>query len=346
MYRMAELEFLSVSDSKQWDQFVQSQDRYSFVQSAKYTWVLETMAEGMDRIGVYLNNRLIALLPLATVAAKRGRYIRLWHGPILSPVAYDVNILEQIFVYLEGYAKKHKANFVRIHPIGLDKEVLLERGLYSAPTHNLDAEHTLQLLLNGRTVKDVFAGMRKNTRYYIRKADREETKVITANNDFENFYKLLSETAKRQGYTLRNKKYFHRLFEAFNGDGLTLYFAEVDGEKIGIGLFLDYGKYRFYLEGGMNPQFSKNYPAYAIQGQSIMDAVEKRIEIYDFWGGISPKDQDGVTVKNYPWAGIDLFKRGFGGEEVSMVHPHDLVINSKYWFTWLFETIDRKRKGY
>lgn len=343
---MTKLKFLPVDDPKQWDSFVQSQERYSFVQSAKYTWVLETMSESMERMGVYFNNTLVALLPLAVVAAKRGRYVRLWHGPILSPAAQNSNFFEQILAYLEKYAKKHKANFVRIHPMDLDDKALFKRGLYSAPTHNLDAEHTLQLSLKDRTVKDVFTEMRKNTRYYIRKAGREGTTVVVANNDFENFYKLLLETAKRQGYILRSEDYFRRLFDAFNGDGLTLYFAEVNGKKVGIGLFLNYGKYRFYLEGGMNPEFSKNYPAYAIQGQSIIDAIEQKVETYDFWGGISPKDKNGNTVKNYPWAGIDMFKRGFGGEEISMVHPYDLPINMKYWFTWLVETIERKRKGY
>lgn len=340
------LEFREHTNPAEWDEFVKSQHRYSFLQSAKFTWVLETLAKTVERIGVYQDNKLIGLLPIAKIDAKRGKYIRLWHGPILSKFGFQQEIFHQIINYLEDYAKKNKSSFVRIQPVTEDYMLLIREGLYSAPTHNLDAEHTLQLDLKGKTVEQVFLNMRKNTRYYINKSQKEGVNIVNDNSDFDSFYRILLDTAKRQGYTPRSKEYFLRIFEAFGNDGLNLYFAEVEGNRIGMGLFLDYGKYRFYLEGGMNPEFSKFYPSYGIQGRSIVDAINKSIEIYDFWGGVSPKDENGDVVPNYPWAGIDLFKRGFGGEELSIVHPHDLPIKINYWLTWIFETIERKKRGY
>jgi lipid II:glycine glycyltransferase (peptidoglycan interpeptide bridge formation enzyme) len=338
--------FRPINNPEDWDRFVKLQDRYSFVQSSRYTWVLETICKKMNRIGVYQGEELIGLLPIGEVYAKRGKYLRLWHGPILSEKAMNKDIFKSIINYLENYAKGLGLSFVRVQPIISDSLPLIEEGFYKAPTHNLDAERTLQLLLEGRTIDEVFQSMRKNTRYYINKSNREGVRVVQDNSDFNTFFSILNETAKRQGYTTRPAEYFERLFEAFGKDGLTLYFAEVENQRVAIGLFLDYGKYRFYLEGGMKSEFTKYYPSYAIQGHSIIESISKGVEIYDFWGGVSPKDEEGNIVQNYPWAGIDLFKRGFGGDEVEMVHPHDLPIKFNYWITWIFEMIEKKQRGY
>ncbi len=398
---MKKFDFQVIQKKEEWDDFVQSNERYSFVQSWGYGEVLKTIVDSMERIGVYDRDELVALLPLAVVKAKRGKYLRLWHGPILGSefqipylraehfgrqanskidstvdIQYSISTLfKEIIDYLVEYAKVQKLSFIRVQPVvPVDFEVeLFEEGFLKAPTHNLDAEHTLQLSLQKFQIPDslpsqglrqagkfqigtkgyldelektIFLNMRKQTRYYIRRAEKEGVQVEIDNSDFDTFFEILSDTANRQKYTMRPRKYFEKWFEIFKDNGLQLYFASVDGKRVAMAMFLDFGKYRFYVEGGMYPEFSKNFPAYAIQGQSIKDAIQKGIEIYDFWGGVSPKDDDGNVKKDYPWAGIDLFKRGFGGEEVSIVHPHDLPLSIRYWFTWIFETIEKKKRGY
>lgn len=348
-----QLEFKEITDVQIWNDFVKSQPRYSFVQSFEYTFVLPAIVDKIIRIGVYNESELIALLPIGIIKARRGNYLRLRHGPILSSQAKDPEVLSEIFSYLKQIAKKEGLSFIRIQPI-LESSKLIElQGFKPAPSHNLDAEHTLQLNLREfknddlkKFEENVMKNMRKNTRYYIRKAFKEGVEVIQDNDDFESFYKILKETSARQNYTTWPKKYFENLFKQFGKEKLSLYFAEVNEKKIGIGLFLDYGKYRFYLEGGMNMEFSSYYPAYAIQWTSIRDAISRGIEVYDFWGGVAPKDGNGNPIKDYPWAGINMFKAGFGGKEISMVHPYDKIISKKYWITWLIESIEKKKRGY
>lgn len=346
------LEFKEITKKEEWDQFVYGLKRYTFVQSWGFTEVLESIVNRIVRLGIYEDGKLIGLLPLGIIRAKRGKYLRMRHGPILLESKWNLETLEQIRSFLSQFAKKENLDFVRIQPVMNDPEIIEASGFRSAPTHNLDAEHTLQLKLQNPNFKsqnikeEVWANMRKNTRYYIRKAEKEGVMVIKDNSDFDSFFSILQDTAIRQGYTTWPKVYFQSLFKFFDSEDLSLYFAEFEGKKVAIGLFLDYGKYRFYLEGGMLTEYSKQYPSYAIQGRSICDAIEKGIEVYDFWGGVSPKDENGETVKGYPWAGIDLYKRGFGGEEVSIVHPHDMSLNWKYWVTWGFESWERKKRGY
>lgn len=338
------LEFKEIKDPDTWNNFVFQNNRYSFVQSFEYGNVLSALVDEIKRVGVYLNDELVALLPLGIIKARRGNYLRLRHGPILNEKSSGTEIFGEITNYLEKFAAENNLNFIRIQPIIKDDGILITQGYKSAPTHNLDAQHTLQLELTDKEA--VQQNMRKNTRYYIRKSSKEGVQVVKDNSDFESFYKILKDTAHRQGYTTWPRSYFENLFKYFSNDQLSLYFAVFENKKIAIGLFLDYGKYRFYLEGGMLTEYSKHYPAYAIQWTSISDAIEKGQKVYDFWGGVAPKDEKGEPVKDYPWAGINLFKAGFGGKEISMVHPHDKPINSKYWITWLIESIERWKRGY
>ncbi len=345
--------FKNIVDPNEWNSFVKELPRYSFVQSFEYTLVVNTLVNEMRHVGVYLENELVALLPIGVIKAKRGNYLRLRHGPILSKKSENPEIIKEIFLHLRKIAKAEGLSFIRIQPILESTELLKQAGFRTAPSHNLDAEHTLQLNLleikggdPQKTEENVMKNMRKNTRYYIRKAFKEGVFIKKDNADFDSLYRILKETSTRQNYTTWPKAYFENLFSQFGNDQLNLYFAEVNGEKIGIGLFLDFGKYRFYLEGGMNMEFSNYYPAYAIQWTSIKDAIHKGVEIYDFWGGVAPKDNNGNQIKNYPWAGINMFKAGFGGKEISMVHPHDDILSNKYWITWFIESIERKKRGY
>lgn len=372
------LEFKQIKQKEIWDNFVQSLGRYSFVQSWDYLNVEETLYDELLRIGVFDGEELVGLLPVGVIRAKRGSYLKLRHGPIVN---YELlisnyekteeNLFSEIAEYLKNLAREKSVSFIRIQPITNNFQLLTDNKFIEAPTHNLDGEETLQLkleILNSKSeilkksqnpnesvtrnssTNDLKAelqkNMRKNTRYYIRKAAKEGTVVVKDNSDFDSFYKLFIDTTVRQGYTPWPKKYYQEIFNQFESDNLSLYFAEVDGKRVGFGLFMDYGKYRFYKEGGMLTEYSKSYPSYAVQWKAISDAVDKGLEIYDFWGGVSPKDHNGEIIKGYPWAGINLFKAGFGGEELKMVHPHDLAVNWKYWITHWFEKIEKMRRGY
>lgn len=338
------LEFKKVEDKIKWDNFLKSLPRYSFVQSWSYTKVFEVLTDHVERIGVYKDDELIGLLPIGVIKAKRGDYLKLRHGPVLNNENTDV--FPEIVEYLIDYGKKNNSSFIRIHPLISESKILKANGFRYAPTHNLDGEMTLQLNLKGRTEEEIKMNMRKNTRYYIRRSFREGIKVIKDNEDFNSFYELFIKTADRQHYTPWPKVYYEKLFSEINSEQRNLYFAEVDGKKVAFGLFVDFGKYRFYKEGGMLMDFSKKYPSYAIQWTAISEALKKGLEIYDFWGGVSPKDKDGNILKNYPWAGINLFKAGFGGKERNIVHPHDLPLDWKYWITWIFESLERLKRGY
>ena len=59
--------------------------------------------------------------------------------------------------------------------------------------------------------------------------------------------------------------------------------------------------------------------------------------MYNFWG-VVPESE-----KNHPWAGLSLFKKGFGGKEKEYVKTQDYILSPMYWLTYIFEEL-RKRK--
>ena len=72
--------------------------------------------------------------------------------------------------------------------------------------------------------------------------------------------------------------------------------------------------------------------SYFLQWQIIKEAKNRGIKYYNFWG-IAPNDNP-----NHRFAGVTMFKTGFGGERIDWLHAHDLPISNKYWLTYLFES--------
>ena len=63
------------------------------------------------------------------------------------------------------------------------------------------------------------------------------------------------------------------------------------------------------------------------------------LKYYDFWG-IAPTDDP-----NHRFAGVTIFKKGFGGERIDWVHAHDLPVSPLYKLTYVFETGRRIRRN-
>ena len=63
--------------------------------------------------------------------------------------------------------------------------------------------------------------------------------------------------------------------------------------------------------------------------------------LYNFWG-IAPE----TASKDHPFFGITHYKKGFGGYQRDIVHCHDIVLSSRYYLTWIVETIRSKKRGF
>ncbi|MBO6199276.1 MAG: peptidoglycan bridge formation glycyltransferase FemA/FemB family protein, partial [Psychrobacter sp.] len=79
--------------------------------------------------------------------------------------------------------------------------------------------------------------------------------------------------------------------------------------------------------------------AYALQWQVMKDLKEMGIKRYNLWG-IAPPDQP-----HHRYAGVTTFKTGFGGEVVTYVPAHDLILSKlRYAPDYMIESLRKRRR--
>lgn len=273
--------------------------------------------------------------------AKRGRYMEIPGGPLIN--WKNEKQVEQVKEIIVKTAKENRCVFVRLRPMlmanSLNLNILKRFGARKSPMH-LAAEHTVILDLT-KSEETILAEMRRQTRYEVRRADKLGIKVEKGNSKelFEEFHQIQKATALRQHFVPPDLKTLMAEREAF-GKNATIYVAKTpEGEPIAYGLILIDGEEGDYYEAASTDLNRKLPGAYALQWQVIKDLKKKGIKRYNLWG-IAPPNQP-----HHRYAGVTTFKTGFGGEIVTYVPAHDLVINRiKYAPDFLIETIRKKRR--
>ena len=328
-----------VDAQRDWDKFLIEHPESNFLQSWQWGEFNATLRKDVERVGYYSGDKLIGVCLCIVEPARRGRYLSIAGGPILD--WHNEDLVDAWLQSICDVGKQQRCVFIRVRPQLLSDnfshKLFKEAGFRSAPMH-LSAELTHQLDLN-KSESELLSGMRKQTRYEIRKADKLGIKVTESTNskDLKKFYDLQIETAKRQGFVPFSYDFLLSQFEIFVADNMVkLYSAYHDGKLLAQAFVLFQGSEAAYHYGA-STELGRKYPgAYAIQWQAILEAKQRGLRRYNFWG-VAP---DGDT--HHRFAGVSLFKRGFGGQDIEYLHAHDLVLNKTRYLVNL--TIEKARK--
>ena len=320
-----------------WNKIVEKYPEANFLQSPAYGKMNELL--GAKVIMEDFGNNQCALMIVRD--AKRGRYLEIPCGPLLD--WKNKTSVKKAFEKIKEIAKREKCIFVRIRPQLLataeNLKLLEELELKKSPMH-LAAEHTVIIDLNKKE-DELLANMRRQTRYEVRRAEKQGIKVTKDNSEeiFKKFHQVQSETAKRQGFIPPNLKTLLAEKEAF-GDNIQIYVAETkDGEKIAYGMMICSGKEADYYEAASTELNRKLPGAYALLWQAMRDFKAASYERFNLWG-IAPAGQP-----NHRYAGVTTFKTGFGGEVGEFVPAHDLIISKVgYLKDYLVETVRKKKR--
>lgn len=322
-----------------WHDFFASRPEANFLQSAQWGAANETVGHVVVRDGIWKDDVLVAGWQGIIKNARRGRYLEVPGGPLLD--WSNEALAKEVIGQLAATAKRHKCVFVRIRPQAADSDVLREQlkelRLHRAPFH-LHAEHTNILDLT-KPEEELLAGMRRQTRYEVRQAEKKSVNVTWQSGEeaAQEFFIVQADTAKRQGFIPPSREFLVAQVMAF-GEDARIYRAEKDGVLLNLALVIFSGEEADYFEAASTPE-SRQYPgAYAVQWQAIRDAKMMGKTRYNFWGIAYSNDP------NHRYAGVTTFKRGFGGQDETYVPAHDIVLNHTYLKTWLIETIRKKRR--
>lgn len=319
-------ELLNSQNAAEYERFVEAHENGSFMQSlawanVKANWESEAVISrddsGKIRGACLVLVKKIPLVKCAFLYAPRGPVCDFSDSEALSDIAAGIDIL----------AKKYGAFAALCDPLleARDLRGKMQKGFGGFTLRDVPEEQLIQckynyvLELKGKTLYEIHAGFKPDYRNRISKAERrgvwcEEHREEAAINALPDFYELMKQTGKRDGFPIRSLEYFARFLRSL-GERAALFmcYAELGGVKTPLSgaIAVNYGKRFTYVYGASSDEHRELYPSYLMQWTMITAGVisDKRgNSVYDFGGVPFYHDE---TRREY---GIYRFKKGFGGE--------------------------------
>jgi len=195
--------------------------------------------------------------------------------------------------------------------------------------------------------EEILSAMKPKWRYNVLLAGKKGVHVNSNDvsgrtNELEIFYKLLKETALRDGIAVHNFDYYKTLYELcndgkYNGIEARLYTASHEGDFLASIFVLFRKEEATYLYGASSNNKRNLMAPYALQWKAMQDAKEKGCKRYDLFG--IPPNED----PNHPMAGLYRFKTGFGGQIIHRAGSWDYIYKSFYYNLFNFAEGLRKK---
>ncbi len=306
----------------EWNSFL-TQNNGSFLQSWEWGEFQKSLGR---RIWRFKNDDFLALIIKYDLPFGRS-YLYCPHSPVIEKSKIKnqkSKLLEESFKGIKELAKKERVIFLRVDPewgIG-DEDILKEFG-FRKSFKEIQPKKTLILDL-GQPEERLLAEMHQKTRYNIRVAERHGVKSQIANRksqnfdqNFEIFWKLLGQTAKRDKFRPHSKEYYQKMLELPFAE---LFLAEYKNKTIAANIVVFFGKRVTYLHGASDFEHRSLMAPYLLQWQQILEAKKLGCSEYDFWG-----------IDEKKWPGITRFKKGFGGKEIEYVGAWDFIFDKKLY---------------
>jgi len=209
-------------------------------------------------------------------------------------------------------AKKENSIFFKAEP--QENIDLKQFGFVKA--HDIQPQKTLILDIL-RSEQELLEKMHHKTRYNIGLAEKKGVKVKKDRTLFEEFWRLMQETTKRDGFRSHPKDYYKKLLEIPNTE---LFIAEYQNKIIAANIVVFYDKQAIYLHGASDYEHRNLMAAPLLQWEQIKEAKKRGCIEYDFWG-----------IDEIKWPGVTRFKKSFNGKEIEYPGAFDLIFQP-FWY--------------
>lgn len=175
---------------------------------------------------------------------------------------------------------------------------------------------------------DLLAGMRRKTRQYVRKAERDGV-ATEESDDINSFYEIERVVADRRRFGIHERPYFDAIWRTFAPEGrANLFFARCDGKRVATLLVLRWGERAWEMFGGPTGECAEQRPFYLLKWRAMLRMRALGVRSYDMWG-LAESDRP-----DDPLAGVENFKLGFGGEERAYVGAWEAPLHRALYPLW------------
>lgn len=319
------MQVLYITDPKTWDAALLNLPNPHILQSwawgefkSRHGWQATRLLflEGEQiRAAASVLQRRLPWLPVSLLYVPRGPALD-WN---------DQEWAAQVLAALEDWSRSRQAAFLKIdpdvyYPEGVPSfsprpacapaiaHLLTSRG-WRFSAEQVQFRNTVLLDL-ARPESELLAAMKSKFRYNVQLAIRRGVVVRPGTlADLERFYQLYAETARRDGFPIRPRDYYHDAWGSFLQTGHAhLFLAEAEGEAIAGLMLFTFGPTAWYFYGASADRHRSLMPNNLLQWEAIRYAQQIGCTLYDLWGAPDrPEESD-------PMWGVLRFKLGLGGQ--------------------------------
>lgn len=333
--------FQKISTKQDWEKLINFFPEANFLQAYDWGEFQTRLNKKVFRFALMENTQPIIIFQAVKETAKRGNYLTIAGGPLLNWATLKPKLFKDLVEFLKNLAQAEHCTFIRFRPQVIDSPELRKKlkahGIIPAPMH-LTADLTLQLDLT-KSYETLLSEMRKNTRYEIKQIAKKNITVEQSQDPqkIKAFYDQQLAVAQKHHFVPFAYDFLAEQFKIFAANNQAVLFSSYQNNKLLASAFVIFYHGEAVYHYGISTEDNYKLPgAYACQIEAIKEAQKRGCKTYNFWG-IAPKDE-----LYHRFAGVSLFKRGFGGQEINYLPAHDLPTSLLYWPTYLFETLRKK----
>ena len=267
----------------------------------------------------------LKLYGIKSVKTSSGVVVRLL--PIMFTSALKVyrpaNLSFEDINEIKDLGKKNKSMLIKIEPsFNQNVKVFEKAGFIDVKSATISPK-TIRIDLL-KSEESLWKDMSGSARYSVRRAYRENVKVLIDENPsehiLEEFYDMAKKRADEKNYYIQGFADLKRKVSIFKKKSYLVRAYGITGALLSAKFYLGYENCVWYLHGGTSEEGQKTKAGYAVCWESIKYFKRAGYKILD-WDGIYDERFPGLTKR---WLNLTDFKMKFGGEVV--VYPSPVAI--------------------
>lgn len=245
---------------------------------------------------------------------------------------------------IKKLATKKGAIFVKFEPnekitSGTENKISsLKKNFNWVKGKPLFTKYTFQLDIT-KSEEELLKNMHQKTRYNLRLAEKKGVEIIEDNSEqgFEEYWKLMEETTKRQGFFSHGKSYHQKMWQTMTGSGIGhLFKAVYQGKTLTTWIVFILNDTIYYPYGASSNENREVMASNLMMWEVVRYGKKQGCKLFDMWGSLGPTPD----IRD-PWYGFHKFKEGYGAELVEFLGSFDLVINPLQYK--IYELTDKLR---